>query len=111
MILIFKKGLNLPLEKEISGEIIHYKSNKFGIVSDDYISLKPKFEKNPGDLIKPGDLLFYDAKNRGIRFYSFVNGDVCEITRGEKRRFISYSFKGEPSVYNYPENLSKIDFL
>lgn len=106
--MIFEKGLNLPFKKEISGEITPHKCNEFGIVSDDYVSLKPKFEKNPGDLIKPGDLLFYDSKNRGIRFYSFVNGEVCEITRGEKRRFISYTLKGEPSVYNYPENLSKI---
>lgn len=102
------RGLDLPLIKGVNGEIKDIFGVHFGIVSDDFIEIKPKFEKQPNDILKPGELLFYDSKNRGIRFYSFVNGTVKEIKRGEKRRFIAYCFDGEPTIYTFSQNLSKI---
>ncbi len=102
------KGLPLPLIKGIYGEIKDLKVEDFGIVSDDFIEIKPKFEKQINDTINPGDLLFYDSKNRGLRFYSFVKGSVREIIRGEKRKFLAYTLEGEPKVYKFSENLSKI---
>ena len=102
------KGLNLPLIQGISGKIEDFRSNSFGIISDDFIRLKPKFVKNPGDKIIPGDILFYDSTNRGTKFVSFVHGEVSEIVRGEKRKFLGYCFKGEPEIYKFNKDLSSI---
>ncbi|MCX8083349.1 MAG: NADH:ubiquinone reductase (Na(+)-transporting) subunit A [Calditerrivibrio sp.] len=106
-----RKGLSIPIFNSVSGSVEEFYSERFGVVADDFVSIRPKFEKQENVEICVGELLFYDAKNRGIRFYSFVDGMVRRIVRGDKRKFVAFKFEGEPKVYEFHRDVSTIKLI
>ena len=63
-----------------------------------------------GDIVKRGTKLFEDKKNPGIFFTSPAGGTVKDISRGDKRKFLSIEIEitenEEAESFHY-ENTSK----
>lgn len=93
---VLKKGIDLPLggapEQKIyaSGTV-----SRYAVIGDDHVGLKPSMNVQEGDSVKPGDLLFTDKKNAGVKFVSPFAGRVLAVNRGEKRRFLSLEIEIE----------------
>ncbi|MEF3255188.1 MAG: NADH:ubiquinone reductase (Na(+)-transporting) subunit A [Deferribacterales bacterium] len=102
----FKNGLKLPLPKNIDTDLTEIRTESFGIVTGDFVSLKPTIVINEGEKIRKGDILFTDKYNRGLKFISNVDGYVKKIYRGEKRRLIAYHYEGESGPYHMKPNFS-----
>ncbi len=86
------KGLNLPLEGNISNfeskpEILSTK--RIALLGKDYHGLKPTMFVKEGQEVLQGDPLFEDKKNPGFKFLSPANGMISEINRGDRRSFLS----------------------
>ena len=86
------KGLNLPLEGNISNfeskpEILSTK--RIALLGKDYHGLKPTMFVKEGQEVLQGDPLFEDKKNPGFKFLSPANGIISEINRGDRRSFLS----------------------
>ncbi len=60
---------------------------RFALKPQDFRSLSPipKVLVAVGDVVKAGDVIFYDKKNPAIKFVAPVSGEVIEINRGAKR--------------------------
>lgn len=85
-----KKGLDLPIAGEPSGQVDDSKNvKKIALLGNDYVGLKPTIEVNVGESVKLGQLLFTDKKMPGVKYTSPASGTVVEINRGEKRVFLS----------------------
>jgi Na+-transporting NADH:ubiquinone oxidoreductase subunit A len=85
-----KKGLNLPITGE--PEQVLSKSNlaqKVALLGDDYVGMRPTMAVKVGDKVKLGQLLFTDKKIAGVKYTSPGAGDVIEVNRGKKRKFLS----------------------
>jgi Na+-transporting NADH:ubiquinone oxidoreductase subunit A len=83
-------GLDLPLAGEPE-QSVHPapRVETVALLADDYVGLKPTFHVRPGDGVLPGQLLFEDKSNPGVRFTSPAAGIVRAIHRGERRAFRS----------------------
>lgn len=85
-----KKGLDVPLvgapEQKIADGV---KIKTVGILSDDYVGMKPTFLVKEGDQVKKGQRLFEDKKTPGVFFTAPAAGIVKTINRGERRVFQS----------------------
>jgi len=84
------KGLDLPVagrpeQKVRPGNTISH----VALIGDDYIGMKPTMRVKEGDLVKTGQLLFSDKKNKGVNFTAPGSGKVMAINRGAKRKFES----------------------
>jgi Na+-transporting NADH:ubiquinone oxidoreductase subunit A len=85
-----KKGLNLPIIGE--PEQVLSKSNlaqKVALLGDDYVGMRPTMAVKVGDKVKLGQLLFTDKKMAGVKYTSPGAGEIIEVNRGEKRKFLS----------------------
>ena len=90
MVFELKEGLDLP----ISGRPVQDiqpgpKITKVGLISDDYIGMRPTMLVGVGDKVKLGQPLFTDKKTVGVVYTSPAAGTVEAMTRGEKRKFES----------------------
>jgi len=54
----------------------------------DFHGTTPKMMVKEGDLVKAGDIIFYNKYNDKIKFATPVNGKVEEIVRGAKRKIL-----------------------
>ncbi len=82
-----RKGLDIRLLGEAAKEIKEIAVSKtVCLAPPDFHALVPKMVVKEGDLVKAGDLVFYDKKNERIKFVSPASGVIKEIVRGEKRR-------------------------
>lgn len=85
-----KKGLNLPVDGAPEQEISEGNPvGRVALLGPDYVGMKPDFAVTVGDRVKLGQLLFTDKKRPAIRFTAPGGGEVVEINRGAKRRFLS----------------------
>jgi Na+-transporting NADH:ubiquinone oxidoreductase subunit A len=85
-----RKGLNIRLVGEAKKEIKDISvSSTVGISPLDFHGLTPKMVVKEGDVVKVGDVLFFDKKEASIKFVSTVSGTVKSIVRGDKRRIIN----------------------
>ncbi|WP_020567037.1 Na(+)-translocating NADH-quinone reductase subunit A [Neolewinella persica] len=86
------KGFDIPLEgvaaKSIDTDV---QAVRFAIMPPDFPGLMPipKVVVEVGDIVKAGDVVFYDKKMDRIKFVSPVGGEVIEINRGLKRSIAS----------------------
>jgi Na+-transporting NADH:ubiquinone oxidoreductase subunit A len=83
-------GLDLPLAGEPE-QSVHAAPPvaTVALLGEDYVGLKPTFRVRPGEGVLPGQLLFEDKSNPGVRFTSPAAGVVRAIHRGERRAFTS----------------------
>lgn len=85
-----KKGLDLPIAGEPVQQVDQGQSVKrVALLGDDYVGMKPTMMVQVGDQVKLGQLLFTDKKMPGVKFTSPGSGQVVEINRGAKRKFLS----------------------
>ena len=87
---VIKKGLELPISGKPSNEIVAGAAvSHVAIVGHDYPTMKPRMHVEVGDRVKRGQLIFEDRKSDGIRFTAPAAGEIVDIHRGEKRKFLS----------------------
>lgn len=96
MTIKLKQGLNLP----ISGAPVQDikpgpEIGRLGLVSADFVGMKPTLAVGVGDRVKLGQLLFADKKNEGVNFTAPGSGVVKAINRGDKRKFVSLEIELE----------------
>ena len=85
-----KKGLNLPIDGAPEQKISEVKPvGQVALLGPDYIGMQPDFAVAVGDRVKLGQLLFTDKKKPVIRFTAPGSGEIVEVNRGGKRRFLS----------------------
>ena len=85
-----RKGLNIRLVGEAKKEIKDISvSSTVGISPLDFHGLIPKMVVKEGDVVKVGDVLFFDKKEALVKFVSPVSGTVKSIVRGDKRRIMN----------------------
>ena len=84
------KGLNLPISG-IPEAVVTDTPNvsSVSLLGNDFIGMKPTMMVKTGDSVKRGTKLFEDKKNSGIYFTSPAGGIVKDISRGDKRKFLS----------------------
>lgn len=89
-IIKIKKGLDIPIKgKPDNSKIIEKSVKSVALLGADFNGLKPTIEVETGDIVKKGQILFFDKKNPAVKFTSPVSGKITVINRGEKRAFIS----------------------
>ena len=85
-----KKGLNINLvgaaEQTTSKAVL---SNVYAINLNDFYGITPKMLVKQGAEVKAGEPLFYNKNREGLMFVSPVSGELVEINRGARRRFLS----------------------
>lgn len=84
------KGLDLPIsgrpeQKIRPGNPISH----VALIGDDYIGMKPTMLVKEGDMVKTGQILFSDKKNKGVNFTAPGCGKVIAVNRGPRRKFES----------------------
>jgi Na+-transporting NADH:ubiquinone oxidoreductase subunit A len=99
-----KKGLDIPIagapQRHVEDAM---DSQQFALLGDDYVGMKPTLEVQVGDQVKRGQLLFTDKKMPRIRYTAPAAGEVIEINRGAKRKFLSLVIRAD-------ETEQEIDF-
>jgi len=96
MTIKLKQGLNLPISGAPVQDIKPGPSiSQLGLVSADYVGMKPTLIVVVGDWVKLGQVLFADKKNEGVLYTSPGSGTVKGINRGEKRKFLSLEIELE----------------
>ena len=91
-----KKGLDLPLAGAPEQRI--YEGNpvtQVALLGVDYPGLKPQFLAGLGDRVKLGQPLYFDKKYPRVIFTAPGTGRIVEMSRGEKRAFLSLVIKLE----------------
>ena len=84
--IVVKKGLNLSLVGQSARKILNPKLSKnFSIYPADFHGVFPKLVVKENDIVKAGDVLFYDKNSEKVKFCSPVSGRVEEIVRGDRR--------------------------
>lgn len=99
-IIKIKKGFNVKLEGEPSGEIINIHGTRYAMKPTSFqgISPIPKLTVDIGDNVKAGDELFFDKKRPEIRYVSPVSGEVIEVNRGAKRRIVEIVLLADKTI-------------
>ncbi len=84
------KGLDLPISG-IPDPVLSDmpKVTTVSLLGNDFTGMKPTMLVKPGDIVKRGTKIFEDKKNPGVFFTSPAGGIVKEISRGERRKFLS----------------------
>ena len=97
-----KRGLDLPLEGELSSMKIEDGNNisHVAVVGFDYVGMKPTMHVAVGDQVSKGQLVFEDKKTQGVKFTAPAAGTVVAINRGAQRVFESLviEVKGSEAV-------------
>ncbi|MBN1465045.1 Na(+)-translocating NADH-quinone reductase subunit A [candidate division KSB1 bacterium] len=85
-----KRGLTIPIAGEPEQVVYDGKSvSQVALLGPDYIDMKPSMQVAVGDVVKLGQVLFFDKKTPAIQFTAPGAGKVVAILRGEKRAFLS----------------------
>ena len=84
-------------------------SDFYAVQPSDFHLVIPKMVVSIGDIVKAGDILFYDKNNDKIKFSSPVSGVVSDIVRGAKRKILRVVIKSDDDI-QYKE-FSKIDLV
>ena len=85
------------------------KSDFHAVQPSDFHLLTPKMVVAIGDIVKAGDILFYDKNNDRIQFTSPVSGVIFDIVRGAKRKILRVVIKVDAEI-QYKE-FPKIDLV
>ncbi|MDD3687819.1 MAG: Na(+)-translocating NADH-quinone reductase subunit A [Bacteroidales bacterium] len=84
-----RKGLDIRIkgqaEIKIAGEI---NSAIFALRPDDFKGITPKLKLKEDEIVKRGEIVFFDKYNPQLTFASPVAGKIKEIVRGEKRKIL-----------------------
>ena len=84
------KGLNLPVSGTPDPVIADTPNvTSVSLLGNDFVGMKPTMMVKVGDIVKRGTKLFEDKKNPGVYFTSPAGGIVKDISRGDKRKFLS----------------------
>ncbi len=86
---IIKKGLDIPITGQASGEVESIETKQVAILGPDYVGMKPTMMVQVGDTVKRGQKLFEDKKNPGVFFTAPIAGKVSAVNRGAKRVLLS----------------------
>jgi Na+-transporting NADH:ubiquinone oxidoreductase subunit A len=82
------QGYDIPLEGAAAKSIdTDVQATRFAIMPQEFPGLMPipKVIVEVGDIVKAGDVVFYDKKMDRVKFVAPVGGEVIEINRGQKR--------------------------
>jgi len=84
------KGLDLPISG-IPDTVISDtpKVTSVSLLGNDFTGMKPTMLVKSGDSVKRGTKIFEDKKNPGVFFTAPAGGIIKEISRGDKRKFLS----------------------
>jgi Na+-transporting NADH:ubiquinone oxidoreductase subunit A len=84
-----RKGLDIRIkgqaEIKIAGEI---KSTIFALRPDDFKGITPKLKLKEDEIVKRGEIVFFDKYNPLLTFASPVAGKIKQIVRGDKRKIL-----------------------
>ena len=84
------KGLDLPISGTPDPVISDMpKVTTVSLLGNDFTGMKPTMLVKSGDIVKRGTKIFEDKKNPGVFFTSPAGGVVKEISRGDRRKFLS----------------------
>ena len=84
------KGLDLPISGTPDPVISDTpKVTTVSLLGNDFTGMKPTMLVKSGDIVKRGTKIFEDKKNPGVFFTSPAGGVVKEISRGDRRKFLS----------------------
>jgi Na+-transporting NADH:ubiquinone oxidoreductase subunit A len=85
------KGYDIPLEGAAGKIVTDGQAARFAIMPPEFPGLMPipKVEVEVGDIVKAGDVIFYDKKMNRVKFGAPVSGEVIEVNRGTKRSIAS----------------------
>ncbi len=86
---IIKKGLDIPISGQATGDVESIDVSKVAVLGPDYLGMKPTMMVQVGDKVQRGQKLFEDKKNPGVFFTAPVAGEVSAINRGAKRALLS----------------------
>lgn len=96
-----RKGLDIRIigqaETKIEGEI---KPSLFALRPDDFKGITPKLKFKEDEIVKRGDIVFFDKYNPLLTVASPVAGKIKQIVRGEKRKILEVVIEksGDDSV-------------
>lgn len=81
------KGHDILLEGEAERTTTVMHTTRYAVNPKHFHGLSPipKVEKEVGEEVLAGDVVYYDKKNPDIKFVAPVSGEVVEVRRGEKR--------------------------
>ena len=84
------KGLDLPISG-IPDTVISDtpKVTSVSLLGNDFTGMKPTMLVKSGDSVKRGTNIFEDKKNPGVFYTAPAGGIIKEISRGDKRKFLS----------------------
>ena len=84
------KGLDLPISGTPDPVISDTpKVTTVSLLGNDFTGMKPTMLVKSGDIVKRGTKIFEDKKNPGVFFTSPAGGIVKEISRGDRRKFLT----------------------
>lgn len=75
-----------------------------GVQPPEFLGIKTKVEVSEGDKVKTGDLLFFDKKNRDLRFLSPATGTVSRVVLGARRapQLVEIELEGDDQFADIP---------
>lgn len=81
------KGHDILLEGEAEKVVSNVQVSRFAVNPKHFNGLSPipKVEKEVGEEVLAGEVIYYDKKRPEIKFVAPVSGEVVEVRRGEKR--------------------------
>ena len=108
--IVVKRGLDLKLVGKPSLEILEATlSQDFSIYPADFHGVYPKLVVKENDLVKAGDILFYDKNSEKVKFVSPVSGKIKEIVRGERRKVLEIKILADNNISYKKINKLKSD--
>lgn len=103
-----KKGLNIRLQGEAEKVLVKSELPKyFALKPTDFIGLTPKLSVKEGDMVKAGDVIFFDKYSPEIKFTAPVSGIINAIVRGDRRRLLEIVIESDNN-FSYLE-FPKVD--
>ena len=90
------RGANIKLKGVADRVYANVQNSEFyALKPTDFHLLIPKMFVKIGDVVKAGDILFYDKNNDKIKFTAPVSGLVSDIVRGDKRKILAVVIKAD----------------
>jgi Na+-transporting NADH:ubiquinone oxidoreductase subunit A len=85
-----RRGLDVPVTNAPdTSRTEDKKVRRVAVLGEDSHGLRARLSVERGQRVHKGDLLFEDAKNRGVRYTAPGSGVIRGIHRGERRRLLS----------------------